>query len=84
MENWNWISVVKIIGNWTPYSIHERVMSLISLSYVIGDAIARVILGLMIEKYNYNWRDIILLSSLLTFIFVFPVLILLRNDPTKR
>ena len=83
-QSFGWIGIVKIIGNWTPYYIHGRVMSFISISFLFGDVSVRAILGIMIEKYDYNWRQVLGFSAVITFVSLFPVLLILRNDPTKR
>ncbi|ARA94224.1 hypothetical protein AWN76_014380 [Rhodothermaceae bacterium RA] len=45
IQSMGWGALVKITSNWFSYQRYGTVMGLLSLSYLFGDAVARLVLG---------------------------------------
>jgi len=52
-----WAGVVKVASRWFSYSSYGAVMGAISLSYLFGDAIARLAMGALIGA-GFGWRAV--------------------------
>ena len=82
-SSFGWFGIIKIIGYWIPYSAHGRIMSFVSLSYLIGDTFVRVILGIILG-FGFGWRDIFLFCAFITCSTVVPVFLLIKDKPSQR
>src|SRR5262249_38947093 len=47
---------------WYPVSVHATVMGVLSMSYLLGDALGRLYLGLFI-KWEFGWREVFFVSA---------------------
>ena len=52
-----WAGLIKVSSKWFDYSSHGTIIGILSVSYLIGDAIARRSMGLLIE-HGYGWRTL--------------------------
>ncbi len=52
-----WAGLIKVSSRWFDYSSHGTIIGILSVSYLIGDAIARRSMGLLIE-HGYGWRTL--------------------------
>ncbi len=44
-----WVALVRIVGRWFPVGRHATVMGVLSLSFLLGDAFVRLVLGSVIR-----------------------------------
>ena len=50
-----WAGLIKVSSKWFDYSSHGTIIGILSISYLIGDAIARQFMGLLIMQ-GFGWR----------------------------
>lgn len=52
-----WAGMVKITGRWFSYSSYGSAMAVVSLSYMFGDAAARLFMGWLLS-IGFGWREV--------------------------
>jgi OPA family glycerol-3-phosphate transporter-like MFS transporter len=62
VQSLGWGALVKISSRWYPVSVHATVMGVLSMSYLLGDALGRWYLGLFI-KWQFGWREVFFVSA---------------------
>jgi OPA family glycerol-3-phosphate transporter-like MFS transporter len=67
-----WAGLIKVSSKWFDYSSYGTIIGILSLSYLIGDAIARQAMGALIG-HGYGWR------ALFYFAAAVAALLLLAN-----
>lgn len=79
-QSMGWVALVKTASRWFPVERHATVMAVLSLSFLFGDAFARIYLGSLIslgENYSLfgfltDWRTVFFVAAFsLTLIAVF-------------
>ena len=80
IQSAGWSALVKIATNWFNHHQYGRIMGILSLSFLFGDAIGRFYLGQLI-KWGWGWKGILMVAALsLGAIFVFCFLTV-RDHP---
>ncbi len=84
---------MKVISNWFPASMHGRVLGLASLSYGVGDVLARTVLGLFLVRFapvsnlpeaaGSAWRSIFQISIVIALLMIIPALKWLKSQPSQ-
>jgi len=74
-----WAGVVKVCSKWFHYSSYGRVLGILSLSFLIGDAAARESMGALIER-GYGWRALFYFAAGVAGITLIANLLLLRES----
>ena len=54
-QSLGWAGLLKVCSKWFDYSSYGTIVGILSLSYLIGDAVARQIMGQLIEA-GFGWR----------------------------
>lgn len=75
-----WVGIVKIAGAWVPPSRQGKVMAVLSLSFLVGDAAVRAVLAALLRN-NANWRSVFVFSAAMCTLFALPGMLLLSNHP---
>jgi sugar phosphate permease len=57
VQSMGWAGLVKTTANWFSYSAYGRIMGLLSLSYLVGDIVAKLALGQLL-LLGVGWRGI--------------------------
>ena len=57
-----WAGLIKVSSKWFNYSSYGSVIGLLSISYLVGDALARQQMGALIER-GYGWRALFLFAA---------------------
>lgn len=57
VQSMGWAGLVKVASNWVSYRRYGRAMGVLSLSFLFGDAVARLFLGSLIEA-GVGWRGV--------------------------
>ncbi|KAI9143668.1 major facilitator superfamily domain-containing protein [Paraphysoderma sedebokerense] len=78
-----WPAITTIIPAWFPPESHGKTMGLTALSYSLGDAGIRFLLGKVLSYPNVTWQQIFYLSAMCGFILLVPSLIYLYDAPTS-
>jgi len=58
-----WAGLIKVSSKWFNYSSYGSIAGLLSVSYLVGDALARQQMGVLIER-GYGWRALFLFAGL--------------------
>jgi sugar phosphate permease len=71
-----WAGLLKVCSRWFDFSSYGSIVGILSLSYLVGDAVARQSMGLLIE-HGSGWRGLFLYAAavaallwLLNFVFL--------------
>jgi OPA family glycerol-3-phosphate transporter-like MFS transporter len=62
VQSIGWGALVKIASRWYPVTVHASVMGVLSMSYLLGDALARLYLGQFISL-GMDWRGVFFLAA---------------------
>ena len=62
LQSVGWASLVKVTSKWFDYRWYGRVMAILSLSFLVGDAVTRAAIGGLIG-YGFGWRAIFLTAA---------------------
>ncbi len=83
VQSAGWGALTKLVAQWFAPARHGRVIAVLSLSYLFGDAAARFALGLMLDG-GYGWRAVFLASAALLAVIAVGVGAALRERPRDR
>jgi len=61
-QSMGWLAVVKLTARWFPPQRHGMVMGVLSLSFLFGDALARGLLGGLIQL-GVGWRGLFVFAA---------------------
>jgi OPA family glycerol-3-phosphate transporter-like MFS transporter len=56
-QSMSWAGLIKVSSQWFDYSSYGTILGILSLSYLVGDALARQWMGMLIE-HGYGWRTL--------------------------
>jgi sugar phosphate permease len=62
IQSQGWAGMVKISSKWFSFSTYGTVMGIVSLSYLFGDAVSRLFMGMLIGK-GLTWRALFLVTA---------------------
>jgi OPA family glycerol-3-phosphate transporter-like MFS transporter len=82
VQSTGWVGMVKITSRWFSYASYGAAMGVISLSFLLGDAGWRWVLGQMIS-YGLGWRGVFVVSAL-TLAPIFLICLLLVKESPKE
>ena len=57
-----WAGLIKVSSKWFDYSAYGTVLGILSVSYLVGDAGARYLMGLLIQ-HGFGWRSLFVLAA---------------------
>ncbi len=76
-----WAGLIKVSSRWFDFSSHGTIIGILSVSYLVGDALARQSMGAMIH-HGYDWRALFYMAAGVAGFFFVANLILLRESRT--
>jgi OPA family glycerol-3-phosphate transporter-like MFS transporter len=77
-----WGGLVKTTANWVAYQSYGRIMALLSLSFLFGDIVAKLLLGQLI-KMDIGWRELFFVSAALLAIIACISFFMVKNKPEE-
>ncbi len=80
VQSMGWMGLVKITGRWFPPARLATVMGVLSLSYLFGDALARLYLGAFV-KAGIGWRELFLVAAGTLAVLAFVSYFTLKSSP---
>ncbi len=83
VQSIGWGSLVKITSRWFPPARYGAVMSVLSLSYLFGDAVARLFLGSLLEV-GVGWRGMFYAAAGVLTVIAIVSHFLIRESPRDR
>ncbi len=90
-QSMGWVALVKTASRWFPVQRHATVMAILSLSFLFGDAFARIYLGGLISlgessptfEFLANWRTVFFIAALTLSLIALFVYKTLKSSPTN-
>ncbi|HEV7985255.1 MAG TPA: MFS transporter, partial [Steroidobacteraceae bacterium] len=77
-----WAGMLKVSSKWFDFTSHGTVVGILSISYLIGDAVARQWMGALIHQ-GYGWRAMFYLAAGVAGFFLIANFLLLRESRTE-
>src|SRR5579864_2177707 len=74
-----WAGLIKVSSKWFNYSSYGSIVGILSISYLVGDALARQQMGMLIER-GYGWRSLFLFAATVAAVMLAANLLLLRES----
>jgi sugar phosphate permease len=74
-----WSGLIKVSSRWFNYSSYGSILGILSISYLVGDALAREQMGLLIA-HGYGWRAVFLFAAIVAGAMLLANLLLLRES----
>ena len=62
VQSMGWAGLVKTTANWFSYQAYGKVMGLLSLSYLFGDIVAKLLLGQLLVL-GLSWRGVFMVAA---------------------
>ncbi len=81
VQSMGWAGLVKVCSNWFSYKAYGTVVGILSLSFLLGDALARGWMGLLIDR-GFGWRALFYLAAIVSAVVLAANLIFLRETRT--
>ena len=78
-----WAGLIKVSSKWFNYSAYGSVVGILSISYLVGDALARQQMGLLIA-HGYGWRALFLFAALVAAGMLLANLLWLRESRVEE
>jgi sugar phosphate permease len=82
VQSIGWAGLIKVCSRWFGYSSYGTVLGIISLSFLVGDAVARQWMGSLIER-GYGWRALFVFASVVAGVVLLANLLFLRDSRTE-
>jgi OPA family glycerol-3-phosphate transporter-like MFS transporter len=80
VQSMGWGAVVKIAAHWYEPRHYGRVMAVLSLSFLFGDAVGRYLLGMLVNL-GYGWRAVFFSAAASLAVLAVGATLLLRDSP---
>ncbi len=74
-----WAGLLKVSSRWFDYSAHGAIIGVLSLSYLIGDAVAREWMGWLIG-HGHGWQSLFVLAAAVSATMLVANFALLRES----
>jgi len=74
-----WAGLIKVVSKWFDYTSHGTIVAILSISYLVGDAVARHWMGLLIE-HGFPWRALFYFAAAVAAALLLSNLFFLRES----
>ena len=78
-QSLGWAGLIKVSSRWFDYSSYGSIIGILSISYLVGDAVARQQMGMLIER-GYGWRALFLFAAIVAGVMLIASLLWLRES----
>ena len=82
VQSMGWPGLVKVASRWFSHRSYGRVMGFLSLSFLFGDAAARLLLGEFID-YGFGWQAVFLFSAAILGVIALVNMVTLKSSPQE-
>jgi len=82
-QSLGWAGLIKVSSKWFDYSSYGSVIGLLSISYLVGDALARQQMGMLIER-GYSWRALFVFAGIVAGATLLASLLFLRESRVEE
>ncbi len=83
VQSMGWAGLVKVCSQWFSYKSYGTVVGILSLSFLIGDAVARGWMGWLIAQ-GHGWRSLFYLAAIVAGVVLAANLLLLKESRVAR
>ncbi|HXG90373.1 MAG TPA: MFS transporter [Vicinamibacterales bacterium] len=83
IQSAGWGALTKLVAQWFAPQRHGRIIAVLSLSYLFGDAAARVALGALLDA-GRGWRAVFFAAAGIMAVMAVAVGVILRERPRDR
>ena len=80
VQSMGWGGLVQVAARWTEPRHLGLVMGLLSMSYLVGDAVARLYLGALVQA-GYGWREVFAFAAAALGVIGLVALVVLKGRP---
>ena len=70
-------------SKWFDFSSYGTILGILSISYLVGDALARQQMGMLIA-HGYGWRALFVFAAAVAAVALLANLLLLRESRARR
>ncbi len=74
-----WAGLIKVSSKWFDYTAYGSIIGLLSISYLVGDALARQQMGLLIG-HGYGWRTLFVFAAAVAAVTLLASFLWLRES----
>jgi OPA family glycerol-3-phosphate transporter-like MFS transporter len=78
-----WAGLIKVSSKWFDFSSYGTIIGILSLSYLVGDAIARQCMGLLIQ-HGFGWRALFYFAAAVAGVLLVANVLFLRESRTQE
>lgn len=78
-----WAGLIKVVSKWFDFNSHGTIVAILSVSYLVGDALARDWMGLMIE-HGFEWRALFYFAAGVAALLLLSNFFFLRESRADR
>jgi sugar phosphate permease len=78
-QSLGWAGLIKVSSKWFDYSSYGSIIGILSISYLVGDALARQQMGVLIG-HGYGWRAVFLFAAGVAAIMLLASFLWLRES----
>src|ERR1017187_3129353 len=78
-----WAGLIKVSSKWFDFSSYGTIIGILSLSYLIGDALARQCMGLLIQQ-GFGWRALFYFAAAVAGFLLIANILFLRESRTQE
>lgn len=82
VQSIGWAGLVKVCSKWFSYTSYGIILGILSLSFLIGDAVARQSMGMLIQA-GFGWRSLFYFAAGVAGLVLLANLLLLRESRTS-
>jgi sugar phosphate permease len=77
-----WAGLIKVSSKWFDYSSHGTIIGILSVSYLVGDAVARAAMGVLIG-HGAGWRAVFYFAAAVAGALLLANLLFLRESRAR-
>ena len=81
VQSMGWAGLVKVCSQWFSYKSYGTVLAIVSLSFLIGDAVAREWMGWLIAR-GHGWRSLFYLAAAVAAVTLTANVLFLKESRT--
>jgi OPA family glycerol-3-phosphate transporter-like MFS transporter len=75
----SWAGLIKVSSRWFNYSSYGKIIGILSLSYLVGDAAARQWMGMLID-HGFGWRALFYFAAAVACVLLIINFLFLRES----
>lgn len=82
VQSMGWGGLVKVTAGWFSYRSYGKIMALLSLSFLFGDVVAKLLLGSLIQR-GLDWRELFYVAAAVLAVIAVLDVFLVKESPER-